>query len=228
VQRGETLSSVARDFSVGIPELAERNGLKPSSHLTAGQKLKIPSARSTATPRTRTAAAPITQSALPSSVQKAITSASVTAGRWKNIVIHHSGTSEGSAKGMNEYHLRVRHMEHGLAYHFVIGNGHGMGDGEIFVGDRWKKQRAGGHLASERQNEYCLGICLVGNFDKDQPTARQLNSLKTLIQSLENRCRLTPDAVKTHQQINVIPTRCPGERFPVDSFLRDLRATDSK
>ena len=40
-------------------------------------------------------------------------------------------------KGMDRYHRDERHMEHGLAYHFVIGNGNGMGDGEIGVGQRW-------------------------------------------------------------------------------------------
>jgi len=64
-------------------------------------------------------------------------------------------------------------MENGLAYDFVIGNGNGMRDGEIAVGRRWIRQLDGGHLASEEQNKVAIGICLVGNFDKHQPTRGQ-------------------------------------------------------
>ena len=60
--------------------------------------------------------------------------------------------------------------KNGLAYHFVIGNAHGLGDGEIGVGGRWTKQLPGGHLISEEQNQVSIGICLVGNFDESQPT----------------------------------------------------------
>ena len=114
-------------------------------------------------------------------------------------------------------------MEHGLAYHFVIGNGDGMGDGEFGVSQRWTQQLDGGHLASEAQNKIALGICLVGNFDKHRPTPRQMESLRALLEALMVRCRLTPGAVKTHQQLNVVHTRCPGALFPARSFLDSLQ-----
>src|SRR5438045_7677727 len=47
-------------------------------------------------------------------------------GKWKYIVIHHSASPNASVKGMDYYHRVERHMENGLAYHFVIGNGHSM------------------------------------------------------------------------------------------------------
>ena len=130
---------------------------------------------------------------------------------------------EGTVRGMDRYHREQRHMEHGLAYHFVIGNGNGMGDGEIAVGRRWRDQLDGGHLRSEAQNKIALGICLVGNFDVDKPTAKQMQSLDALVKTLLKRCSLYPSAVKTHQQINIIGTRCPGQNFPTKSFLRGLR-----
>jgi len=144
-------------------------------------------------------------------------------GRWKYIVIHHSGTPIGSAKGMDRYHREVRHMENGLAYHFVIGNGSGMGDGEVVVGRRWTEQLAGGHVARESQNQVALGICLVGNFDSNKPTPKQMKSLNALIDSLLARCDLSAKGVKTHQQINVMHTRCPGRNFPAHAFLKELR-----
>ena len=129
----------------------------------------------------------------------------------------------GNAKSMDRYHREERHMENGLAYHFVIGNGNGMGDGEIVIGQRWKEQLNGGHLASEALNEKSIGLCLVGNFDESEPTAKQMEALRGLTAYLLKRCRLGTSAVKTHQEINPIHTRCPGQHFPVKEFLKDLK-----
>jgi N-acetyl-anhydromuramyl-L-alanine amidase AmpD len=97
-----------------------------------------------------------------------------------------------------------------------------MGDGEIAVCRRWTGQLDGGHLASNGQNQVALGICLVGNFDKHPPSSRQMESLRILVEALMARCQLTPRAVKTHQQINIVHTRCPGSKFPIQSLLNSL------
>jgi N-acetyl-anhydromuramyl-L-alanine amidase AmpD len=141
---------------------------------------------------------------------EAIRRAPVQRARWKFIIVHNSGTRQGSARVFDYYHRHVRRMRNGLAYHFVIGNGHSMKDGEIAVGHRWTAQLNGGHLASETLNSMSIGICLVGNFDEDRPTPKQMASLQALVEFLLDRCRLGPDAVKTHQQINPVYTRCPG------------------
>lgn len=213
VQPGESLHQLARKYGVSVADLAERNGLKTNAGLWIGQKLAIPS---------RNALPPTAQTPLPSNVRKAIAAAPLKTGRWQRIVLHHSATTEATIKAMNQYHLQQRHMENGLAYHFVIGNGRGMKDGEIYVGNRWKKQLDGGHLASAAQNRTALGICLVGNFDLELPTPRQMQSLTALVAALQRRCSLSDQAVVTHQQINATPTRCPGKRFPMESFLRSL------
>ena len=213
VQRGDTLSGIARRHGLSVARLADFNGLARSHHVTVGQRLRIPGSAATPAPAA---------SALPGSIASAINNAPVKAGRWKYIVIHHSGVDEGTVKGMDRYHREVRRMENGLAYHFVIGNGNGMGDGEIAVGPRWKPQLDGGHLRSEAQNKISIGICLVGNFDKHGPSPAQLRSLTALTRALMERCNLKSGAVKTHQQINIIHTRCPGTKFPTRTFLNGL------
>jgi N-acetyl-anhydromuramyl-L-alanine amidase AmpD len=132
---------------------------------------------------------------------------------WKHIVIHHSGTSTGTAKAIDRFHREERRMENGLAYHFLIGNGRGMGNGEIFVGERWKKQLPGGHLASETLNQSSIGICLVGNFDRTKPTKEQVESLNALIKKLLEVTGLPRSAVTTHREIHPRHTRCPGKLF---------------
>ena len=225
VKRGDTIYSIARSNGIPPTVLAERNGLSRSFHVYAGQRLIIPTGAAARQPSSPTKApAPIAaHSVLPRSIQRAIDKAPVRPGRWQYIVIHHSGVDTGTVKAMDHYHREVRHMENGLAYDFVIGNGSGMGDGEIAVGRRWTQQLDGGHLASEAQNKVALGICLVGNFDERRPTPREIDSLRALVEALMARCKLTPRAVKTHQQINIVHTRCPGVKFPTRSFLESLR-----
>jgi len=215
VQRSDSLYSIARRHGISMSQLAERNGLK-DARVFVGQHLFIPSP---ATP-----ANTARPSALEASTQKAIDKAPVAAGRWKYVVVHHSGADRGDLKSIDRYHKQERHMEHGLAYHFLIGNGNGMRDGEIAVGERWREQLDGGHLHSEAQNKIAIGICLIGNFDEDKPTARQMQTLTALTDALLKRCQLSTSAVKTHQQINVVKTRCPGKNFPTRSFIKGLHS----
>ena len=227
VKRGDTLFGIARSYGISFAELAEHNSLSRSVHIYSGQRLMIPQ-RAEAEPATESGSEPprnAGRSPLPASVRRAIENAEVKPGRWRYIVIHHSAADRGTVQGMDHYHRDVRHMENGLAYHFVIGNGGGMRDGEIAVGHRWIEQLDGGHLASEQQNEIALGICLVGNFDEHKPTPKQMESLRILVQALMARCKLTTLAIKTHQQINIVQTRCPGQNFSLNSLLRVLRAS---
>lgn len=213
IRKSDTLTSIARRYGVSVSELARYNGISKTATIYADQRLRIP-------PK----GAARLMAALPAEVRGAIETAKVEPGRWKYIVIHHSATEMGTAKGMDAYHREHRHMENGLAYHFVIGNGQGMKDGAIAVGNRWTAQLDGGHLTSLAQNKVSLGICLVGNFEKQKPTKKQLESLKALLLALLDRCHLSLGAVKTHQQINVVYTRCPGRRFPWKSLVKDLKA----
>lgn len=209
VEDGDTLGTIARDHGVSLQTLIELNKLEDPDSLVAGDTLQIPSSGLVSRPRY----------ALPPDLKRRLDAMPVRPGRWRYIVVHHSATREGSARSMEIYHRQKRHMENGLAYHFVIGNGRGMGDGEIFIGDRWKRQIKGGHLASDALNDISIGICLVGNFQRDRPSAQQMRSLYALIGYLMQRSRTSSAAVRLHRQINTKPTECPGRNFP-DSLMR--------
>lgn len=214
VKSKDTLTAIARRHGLTVAALASRNGLSRNETIYVGQRLTIPSATK---PEERSIPP------LPAAIQKSIDAAPVKAGRWRYIVIHHAAVDEGTMKSLDRYHREERHMENGLAYHFLIGNGNGLGDGVIGVGNRWKEQLDGGHLHSVAQNRVALGICLIGNFDQDKPSKKQLESLEALTKALMKRCKLTASAVKTHKQINVVSTRCPGKYFPTRDFLNRLK-----
>jgi N-acetyl-anhydromuramyl-L-alanine amidase AmpD len=168
---------------------------------------------------------PVSYRYLTSSVVDAIRRAPVKRRRWQFIVVHNSGTRQGNARVFDYYHKHVRRMQNGLAYHFVIGNGTSSGNGQIEVGDRWRRQINGGHVHSDYLNNISLGICLVGDFNRDQPTRAQLDACEELIRFLRDRCGKTERGtipVKPHREMNPPrwATDCPGDDFPYSWFRR--------
>lgn len=145
--------------------------------------------------------------------------------RWQFIVVHNSGTRQGNAKVFDYYHKRVRRMQNGLAYHFVIGNGTSTGNGQVEIGNRWRRQINGGHVHSDYLNNISLGICLVGDFNRDQPTRAQLECCEELIRYLRQRCGKVDNhdiLVRPHREMNPPrwATDCPGDVFPYSWFRR--------
>ncbi len=159
------------------------------------------------------------------SVIEEIRRAPVQSRRWQFIVVHNSGTRQGNARVFDYYHRHVRRMQNGLAYHFVIGNGTSTGNGQVEVGDRWRRQINGGHVHSDYLNNISLGICLVGDFNRDQPTRAQLESCEELIRYLRQRCGKVAGhdiLVRPHREMNPPrwSTDCPGDVFPYSWFRR--------
>ncbi len=138
---------------------------------------------------------------------------------WRYIVIHHSATPSGSAAGFDRMH-RSKGWD-GVAYHFVITNGKGGPDGGLQVSDRWWQQKHGAHAgglpgqvdpeARNDYNEFGIGICLVGNFEKSPPTRKQMLTLARLVGRLRNMFDLPQSAVFGHRHVK--STACPGRYF---------------
>lgn len=160
---------------------------------------------------------------------------------WKFIVIHDSATASGNAASFHRYHTQQNYG--GLAYHFVINNGYGKPDGEIEEGFRWQRQLIGTHVSvnSWYYNIYGIGICLVGDFNKTKPTAKQMKSLINLTVKLIKQYNIPLSNIIGHNQVqlneitwneselNVTfisnkfePTSCPGKNFPWTYFKQQL------
>ena len=158
-------------------------------------------------------------------VRKAIDDARVARNRWKYIIVHNSGTRQGNARIFDYYHRYVRRMPNGLAYHFVIGNGTSSGNGQIEIGNRWTRQLNGGHVHSDYLNYISIGICLVGDFNRDLPTKAEYEALDELIRYLRRRVGKVDgrySIVRGHKEINPRPTDCPGNRFPLNWLHRSF------
>ena len=219
VRNGDSLGDIAKRHRVTVQQISALNGIRNANQIRVGQVLRIPVGDGFV-PQAAVQAKPY--DALPADTLKALRSTKVQTSLWRHIVVHHSGTRMGSAASMDRFHREERGMENGLAYHFVIGNGNGMGDGEIALGERWKKQIQGGHLSSLALNKISIGICLVGDFEKNRPTRRQMQQLEALVLFLMETVKIPPERVTTHTLLHPKHTACPGKLFPTESFRKTI------
>jgi hypothetical protein len=148
---------------------------------------------------------------------------------WKYIIIHHSATQAGSVKAFHKYHSKQGFG--GIAYHFVIGNGKGMKDGEVQETFRWKQQIAGTHVSvnSWEHNVFGIGICLVGNLENTPPTKSQLKALSTLLHSLKAKFNIQHGNIMGHRHVayddasgQTEQTACPGKKLDFQNIFNPV------
>lgn len=165
---------------------------------------------------------PMVAAAGPSSIESIFrTRAPLDTDRWRSIVIHASGSPVGSPTSLEAEH-RTRNLR-GLGYHFVIGNGRGFGDGEIYVGARWLDQIAGAHVAgpnADDLNVVSIGICLIGDGHREAFTEGQMRRLIQLVQTLSRELDISPEYVHLHS--DVAEAADPGRFFPAAAFRQSL------
>jgi hypothetical protein len=137
---------------------------------------------------------------------------------WQFIIVHHSATPAGGAARFDREH-RAKGWDE-LGYDFVIGNGTDTRDGQIEVGPRWIKQKWGAHTKTpdNMYNEVGVGICLVGNFQQDYPTAAQMRSLAKLDAFLMRQYHIPVDHIIGHRDTK--PTECPGKNLSIATVRR--------
>ena len=143
--------------------------------------------------------------------------------RWTSIVIHHSGAPAGDAESIRRLHESYGY--HGLGYHFLVGNGNGLGDGVVHVGYRWTGQLPGVHTSgpqADHYNQHAIGICLIGHGDRRAFSERQLASLLSLVQRLQRELDIPADRV--HLQRDLDPaTTGPGRFFAAGRLDEAIR-----
>jgi hypothetical protein len=185
-------------YDVSIDDIVRENRLKSANMLEKGQKLRIPHA------------AP---------VRPVITL--YPSKKWKYIIIHHSATDQGSALGFDRSH-EARGFK-GLGYDFVIGNGTAnRADGQIETSSRWTKQQDGAHCRAGSMNCQGIGICLVGNFNNEQVSRKQMESLVYLVNKLRKYYNIPKNRILGHCQVKGAQTDCPGKKFPWNEFWKKL------
>ncbi len=146
----------------------------------------------------------------------------ITPGRWDSIVIYHSASPYGTPTSLESRQRELTRQ--GMGFHFVIGNGAGMGDGDIHVGYRWMDQGVGLHSlgqSTEVDPRNAVGVCLVGDGNRRPFTRMQVQRLAELVGSLARELGIDPERV--YLQSDLAETGSPGRYFPEAQF-RELLA----
>ncbi len=206
VGSGETLWRIAKAYGIDVDLLMRTNDISDPTQVGVGERLFIPGAREIL--KIELHRPPILEPT------EKLVGKKHTRVKWRYITLHHSATKRGNAEIFDRNH-RKRGMG-GLAYHFVIGNGTGSGDGQIEVGWRWVRQR-------EINRAQDINICLVGNFNYEQVSRKQFQSLIGLIRILQRQYRIPLRNIRGHKDIKGEITECPGKNFPMWRLRRALR-----
>ena len=200
---GETFWRIAKMYDVPIATIMNANNITSPQDLKMGQQLTIPQAAELKT-------------VVPLFPSK----------KWKYIIIHHSATEVGNALKFHLFH-RSKGWD-SVGYNFIIDNGTGdRQDGQIEATPRWIKQIDGAHCKADDMNTKGIGICLVGNFNNEQVSEHQLNSLVYLVQLLKDTYHIPDSHIFGHGEVQGASTQCPGHNFPWKRFWEKLHSSDN-
>lgn len=138
----------------------------------------------------------------------------------KYLIVHHSAvrqsTNRNQFDAIKRYHIQTRGWAD-IGYHWLI-----EPDGTLKAGrdENWVGAHA--RTSGVSMNFRSLGICLVGNFEVDNPTREQINTLEDILGRLRAKYSIMDRAnVLGHQEIPH-PTACPGKNLL--SYLKSYRS----
>lgn len=129
---------------------------------------------------------------------------------YDRISVHHEARLASESMTELEGKARMReiqghHFANGwsdIGYHYVIDP-----RGRIYSGRSLFSP--GAHV--ERGNTGNAGVCLMGNFEKQWPTAEQQASLAALLAHLCSALEISPNNILGHRDQN--STACPGRKL---------------
>jgi N-acetylmuramoyl-L-alanine amidase len=124
----------------------------------------------------------------------------------KNLIVHHSATARDTTtfSAVKRYHMSLGWGD--IGYHYFI-----TGDGIIWPGR--PESVMGAHCITGSMNYKSLGICLTGNFMKEEPSEAQKVSLTRILDNLIARYGLSKKDVYGHREVKGAPTACPGDNL---------------
>lgn len=134
------------------------------------------------------------------------------------IVVHCSATKDSGTKSwdaVKKYHVTVNGWRD-IGYHLGIewvGN-----DLKAFAGR--SMEIPGAHCHAEGMNKKSLGVCVVGDFDKEAPSREVLLFSANEVAKLCKKFNIPVENVHGHREHEPHKT-CPGTKFDMDEF-RDI------
>lgn len=161
---------------------------------------------------------------------------------WEGIIIHHSATKDDAGRqdwdGIRAFHKSWRYQGdtiteekarellavgtkgveapwHDIGYHFGFER---VADTLVVQIGR-PLTEAGAHCVGK--NGTHIGICLVGDFDLAEPSAKQYQAAADLCVSLmKSFPKITPATIEPHRKY--APKTCPGLKFDMARLINNV------
>jgi len=121
---------------------------------------------------------------------------------WKAVWFDNWADTAERLRLIQKFHMGDSRGWGDIGYHYIIDR-----DGRIIEGRPLHFQ--GAHVKANNENN--IGVMVLGNFDKQTPSLKQLSSVQIAVSQLMKRHRVPLGRVYTHQEIN--PTSCPGSNL---------------
>jgi N-acetyl-anhydromuramyl-L-alanine amidase AmpD len=116
------------------------------------------------------------------------------------IIVHHSATNSGTPDSFADYHVQRKDWP-GIGYHAVID-----ADANIYLTNNSTTIS----YNCSGQNATSIGICLIGNFEKTEPTTEQINALIHIIKFYNE---LTEKTLSIYGHCDFRKTSCCGRNL---------------
>jgi N-acetyl-anhydromuramyl-L-alanine amidase AmpD len=141
----------------------------------------------------------------------------------KTVILHHSATVDhklfNDTKSIKKYHKDVKGWKD-IGYHYTIE----FVNNEVVVQEGRSLSVQGAH--ARPWNKYCegencveeitIGICIVGNFDEQEPHPEKIDELIKLLKKLQKQFGIL--AIYGHRDVPGVVKSCPGRLFPLDKI----------
>ena len=141
---------------------------------------------------------------------------------WTSVVIHHLEQPAGDLETIDRNHRKAG--LHSLGFHFIIGNGNGLGDGDVQMGNRWHSQSSAAKprdIHQDNWNDGIVSICLIGNGNRRPFTEQQTVHLSHLVQRLQQELSIPAEQVFLESDLSG-HSNSPGKFFAEAQFKSQL------
>lgn len=131
--------------------------------------------------------------------------------KTERIIFHHSLSDTGNVDTFRAYHMANGWAD--IGYHFVIAK-----DGKIQNGRNLRF--IGAHALGKNMNS--IGVCLIGDFRKYEPTIKQIEAAQRLFHLC---CRAYNKSLKIEFHRNKF-NPCPGVKLDRNDFIEIVSRAD--
>ena len=211
VQSGDTISSISRLSGVSVEDIKKENNLQ-NDRIHTGDVLKLIGIEKLKRGTLLQKLPIITRNEWGANKAGSCNEAS----SYKRITVHHTTDNEQFVKTdiaflrlVQKHHQKTNQWAD-IGYHYLIGQ-----NGLLYEGRNLKY--TGAHVRGKNAGN--IGIALLGDYDDRELKAKQLESLKALLDALRERYGIPKRMVFGHGELG--ETKCPG-KYTLN-FLREYR-----